>query len=194
MSKRFTYFRQLKGNSDRQDIETEEERWGNLAKYAPYGRHGDTKNDFTIIPRQEAYTKYFDYEHVAHAMFYARDDRVLWYKQPARAAVLMQMRFDERLGFPGGHVNNGEDTVTGLNRKMQEKIGLDINRYGFTENNYVVTYIHDKKKFVLHFFAKKISSEELKDIECNCVYAQEYGRESFSGSRLRSTTFIYERR
>jgi U8 snoRNA-decapping enzyme len=36
----------------------------------------------------------------------------------------MQMRFDGVLGFPGGLIEKGEDPVVGLNREMEEEIGL----------------------------------------------------------------------
>ena len=38
----------------------------------------------------------------------------------------MQMRFDGTLGFPGGLVEKGEDPVIGLNREMEEEIGLEV--------------------------------------------------------------------
>ena len=38
----------------------------------------------------------------------------------------MQMRFDGKLGFPGGLVEPGEDIVAGLNRELVEEINLDI--------------------------------------------------------------------
>ena len=38
----------------------------------------------------------------------------------------MQMRFDGVLGFPGGLLEKGEDPVNGLNREMEEEIGLEV--------------------------------------------------------------------
>ena len=38
----------------------------------------------------------------------------------------MQLRFDGVFGFPGGLVDKGENPVEGLNREMQEEIGLDV--------------------------------------------------------------------
>jgi U8 snoRNA-decapping enzyme len=42
----------------------------------------------------------------------------------------MQMRFDGRLGFPGGIVDPGERIVEGLNRELLEEIALDTVTWG----------------------------------------------------------------
>jgi U8 snoRNA-decapping enzyme len=92
----------------------------------------------------------------------------------------MQMRFDGRFGFPGGHINNEESTIVGLNRELKEELGLDINEFGFKETDYAVTYLHKIKKFVLHFFVKEVTLENLKTIESNCIHAHEFGVEVWS--------------
>ena len=37
----------------------------------------------------------------------------------------MQLRFDGKLGFPGGLINENEIPVDGLNRELNEEIGLE---------------------------------------------------------------------
>ncbi|XP_060586532.1 U8 snoRNA-decapping enzyme-like [Ruditapes philippinarum] len=111
-------------------------------------------------------------------MIFARDERMRWNQQSTKAAVIMQMRFDGRFGFPGGHINNGEKTIVGLNRELKEELGLDISEFGFKETDYAVTYLHKVKKFVLHFFVKEVTLENLKTIESNCIHAQEFGVEA----------------
>lgn len=48
--------------------------------------------------------KLVNYRHAAHAFIWARNANKLWNKYNLNAAVLMQMRFDGCLGFPGGFV------------------------------------------------------------------------------------------
>ena len=40
----------------------------------------------------------------------------------------MQMRFDGKMGFPGGLIDPGEQVCDGLNRELQEEIALDVVR------------------------------------------------------------------
>lgn len=89
----------------------------------------------------------------------------------------MQMRFDGILGFPGGLVDPGEDPVLGLNREMHEEIGLDLDKYSFSDTNHAVTFLHEEKKLILHFFIKEVTYDNLKSIEKNCIHAHEYGIE-----------------
>ena len=42
---------------------------------------------------------------------------------------MLQMRFDGLIGFPGGLIDPGEDAVTGLNRELEEEIGLDTCKF-----------------------------------------------------------------
>lgn len=37
----------------------------------------------------------------------------------------MQLRFDGKLGFPGGLINESEVPVDGLNRELTEEIALE---------------------------------------------------------------------
>lgn len=89
----------------------------------------------------------------------------------------MQMRFDGLLGFPGGLVDPGENPVDGLNREMHEEIALDLNKHSFREENHALTFLHEKKKFVLHFFIKQVTLDEFREIENRCTHAHEYGIE-----------------
>lgn len=59
-------------------------------------------NDYHDISYEEA-KQLADYKHGAHVMIWARNPTVLWTRE-MKAAILMQMRFDGCLGFPGGLV------------------------------------------------------------------------------------------
>lgn len=89
----------------------------------------------------------------------------------------MQMRFDGLLGFPGGLVDKGEDPVTGLNREMLEEIGLDLEQYAFNDGEHAISFLHEKKKLILHFYIKEVSIEQFRGIEEKCCHAHEYGIE-----------------
>jgi len=61
----------------------------------------------------------------AHCMFWARTTSKTVHDVPVKALVMLQLRFDGLIGFPGGLVDPGEDIETGLNRELVEEIGLD---------------------------------------------------------------------
>ncbi|XP_039098126.1 U8 snoRNA-decapping enzyme isoform X2 [Hyaena hyaena] len=64
------------------------------------------------------------WRHACHALLYAPDPGLLFGRIPLRYAVLMQMRFDGRLGFPGGFVNLKDTSLeAGLNRELIEELG-----------------------------------------------------------------------
>ena len=89
----------------------------------------------------------------------------------------MQMRFDGLIGFPGGLVDPGEDPLSAVNRELEEEIDLDLERFRFSEENHVVSCIHEKKNLVLHFYAKEVTLEEFKSIERRNLTAADYGAE-----------------
>ena len=87
------------------------------------------------------------------------------------------MRFDGLLGFPGGLVDPGEDPTTALNRELHEEIGLDLDKYKFTDDNHVVSHLHKKKQLVLNFFVKEVTLADFQQIEINALNAVEHGVE-----------------
>lgn len=89
----------------------------------------------------------------------------------------MQMRFDGVIGFPGGIVDPGEDPVHGVNRELHEEIGLDLEKYRMKQENHARTYLHEKKKLILHFFVNAVALQDFKHIEKMNLSAEEYGVE-----------------
>ena len=44
----------------------------------------------------------------------------------------MQLRFDGKIGFPGGLLESNEEVHTGLNRELKEEIDLDLDRFVYS--------------------------------------------------------------
>ncbi|ESO95697.1 hypothetical protein LOTGIDRAFT_116649 [Lottia gigantea] len=136
-----------------------------------------------ILFQESVSEKFKNFTHAAHGMLYALDDRLVFGMFRQRAAILMQLRFDGILGFPGGLVDPGENPMEALNREMEEEINLDLTQHPFTNDNHLVTFLHHKKQLVLHFFTKEVSLDQFKNIELKSLNAKEYGLECFGSIR-----------
>ncbi|KAL8621360.1 hypothetical protein ACOMHN_053381 [Nucella lapillus] len=153
-------------------------------EYDDYARLGDVEKDYIYPSYEEAKSLGSDYMHACHGMLFAKSQKILWEQLPVQACVLMQMRYDGVLGFPGGLVDKGEDPVHGLNREMEEEIGLETGKHGFTVEDHVETAVHQRKKLVLHFFAKEITEDDVCLLERRHLSAAEYGIESLGLIRV----------
>ena len=80
----------------------------------------------------------------------------------------MQMRFDGKLGFPGGFVEPGEDIVVGLNRELIEEIKLDTTKHAITKEDFLFSHYipnKDDEKRVQgyeYFLRKKLQRRSMK--------------------------------
>ncbi|XP_051864973.1 U8 snoRNA-decapping enzyme isoform X2 [Pristis pectinata] len=120
------------------------------------------------------------YKHACHAMLYAVEPGKLFGKIPLRYAVLMQMRFDGKIGFPGGFVDPRDSSLEeGLNRELCEELGWDGKGLRITEADYASSHATEAlpQKVVAHFYTKRISLEELRKVETCAVQAKDHGRE-----------------
>jgi len=122
----------------------------------------------------------------AHVCIFARSNEKLWGKHQIRALVNLHMRFDGRIGFPGGLIDPGENTETGLNREIMEEIGLDL---GLIESDWVYAHHSLEKKIVLHFYCKEIGLEDFCDMEKNAMSAKEFGVELLGNIRVPLYTY-----
>ena len=85
----------------------------------------------------------------------------------------MQLRFDGRMGFPGGFVDDFEDLETAINREVVEELGETTNPVNITKENYVISHLYEEyvpelditKKLCLHFFAKNVPLEQFLELE-----------------------------
>ncbi|KAF6719539.1 U8 snoRNA-decapping enzyme [Oryzias melastigma] len=110
-----------------------------------------------------------DCRHACHVMLYADTASKLFGRTPIRHIVLMQMRFDGLLGFPGGLVNPEEESLeAGLSRELLEELGLEV---PITEEDYVETChappisSNSRSHLILHFYVKKMEEEQIREVE-----------------------------
>jgi len=105
--------------------------------------------------------------HACHVMLHAPlKDTLLFYWIPVRHAVMMQMRFDGRLGFPGGFVDKQDRSVeAALQREISEEMGVDRNMFTFNDDDLVCTHLCKEKNLFLHFYRKEIEFDEFLEAE-----------------------------
>ena len=93
------------------------------------------------------------------------------------------MRFDGKLGFPGGLVDPGEDIVTGLNRELVEEINLDLRKHAVEQNDFLFCHYlsnkndQTKSSRIRIFFSKEVSKSDYEMIEKRSLEAKEFGYE-----------------
>ncbi|XP_078520717.1 U8 snoRNA-decapping enzyme-like [Lissotriton helveticus] len=129
---------------------------------------------------REASLELSGYKHACHVMLHAPDpENKLFGRIPLRHAVLMMMRFDGRLGFPGGFVDPEDVSLEdGLTRELTEEVGWGENLYPITEEDHLSCQVRDHpQKMVTHFYAKQLTLEELSGIEVSATHAKEHGLE-----------------
>jgi len=143
-------------------------------------------NDFSklVVPFADSISANVK-RHAVHCMIFADwDGEVLRF--PAIAAVLMQMRFDGHLGFPGGEVDESligrsadeakEIILQALVRELLEEMHIDKDSIKMTTDDYLFTHKSESDIF-LHFYAFKVSLSKIQEIEKNIVNCREYARE-----------------
>lgn len=128
--------------------------------------------------KKEDFHKYADRGiQAGHCMLYARLPGHEFEGCDLRAAVLMQMRFDGHLGFPGGIIEPGEEVLLGLIREMVEEINFDSDKIMLSEHNHVVTHWNPKGKILLHFYALEVTEEQIRTIEHRALDSIDFGEE-----------------
>ncbi|XP_023655346.1 U8 snoRNA-decapping enzyme isoform X1 [Paramormyrops kingsleyae] len=116
------------------------------------------------------------YKHACHIMLYGDTDAKLFGKIPTKHIVLMQMRFDGLLGFPGGLVNPGQESLeSGLSREIGEELGVAL--CVSPEDHLSTQLASSPPNLVCHFFVKKMTEEELREVEKAAVVASDHGLE-----------------
>ncbi|OON22873.1 hypothetical protein X801_01217, partial [Opisthorchis viverrini] len=90
----------------------------------------------------------------------------------------MHLRFDGHFGFPGGVVDPEDETiVSALNREVAEEMGATRADVAFRDEDFVVVHQCTRSKYLLYFFAKRVTMDQFEYLEQTTLRAEEYGRE-----------------
>lgn len=167
------------------NADTGDRTWGHLADTELFGRVSDSA-DYMQLPTDALKDpQYHECTQACHCMIFARSSQRIFNIYSARAAILMQMRFDGYIGFPGGLVDpHEEDYVLALNREMHEEMNLNLTKHCVKKENHVVSHFSKSKKLCLHFYALEVTLNELQEIEKNCIVAKDYGNEVLGTLRV----------
>ncbi|KAM6928722.1 U8 snoRNA-decapping enzyme isoform 2-T3 [Lycodopsis pacificus] len=121
--------------------------------------------------------------HGCHVMLYCDTKTLLFGSIPIRHIILMQMRFDGLLGFPGGFVNPSEESLeAGLTRELSEELGvaLPILEEDHMDSCYAPpsSSSSSSPSVITHFYAKKMEEEQIRELERAAVTtATDHGQE-----------------
>ncbi|KAM4696683.1 U8 snoRNA-decapping enzyme-like [Rhinophrynus dorsalis] len=139
---------------------------------------GDDRPRPRNISRVEA-MKLEGYRHACHVLLHAPTPAKLFDRIPIRHVLLMMMRFDGRLGFPGGFVDPKDTSLEeGLNRELLEELGPALSSIQVTERDYRSAQAREfPQKGITHFYIKEITLEEMEKIESEAVAAKDHGIE-----------------
>lgn len=156
-----------------------------VVAYIPQSEHQLRMSDAYIEVKREDCHNYANHEQAAHCMVFCRLPGMQFMESfDLRAAVLMQMRFDGHVGFPGGLIEEGEDPIHGLIREMDEEINFVPKNNEISEISHVGTYWNPSIKILLHFYALEVSQDRIREIERQALEAHDYGGEVMGTFRV----------
>ncbi|XP_077370913.1 U8 snoRNA-decapping enzyme [Festucalex cinctus] len=118
--------------------------------------------------------------HACHVMLYSDTKSLLFGRTPINHIILMQMRFDGLLGFPGGFVNPSQESLeAGLCRELQEELGVALS---ISEDDHLdarhAPGTASCPRLITHFYVKKLKEEQIKEVEQAAVStARDHGQE-----------------
>ncbi|XP_019718547.1 U8 snoRNA-decapping enzyme-like isoform X3 [Hippocampus comes] len=107
------------------------------------------------------------YRHACHVMLYSDTKSLLFGRTPIKHVILMQMRFDGLLGFPGGFVNQSQESLeAGLCRELQEELGvaLSISEDDHVDARHAPRTAPCSPRLITHFYVKKLTEEQIKEV------------------------------
>ncbi|XP_076596741.1 U8 snoRNA-decapping enzyme [Chaetodon auriga] len=126
--------------------------------------------------------------HACHVMLYSDTKTQLFGRIPIRHIILMQMRFDGLLGFPGGLVNPSEETLeAGLSRELSEELGvaLPISVDDHVDSCRAPASSPSSSHLITHFYVKKMEEEQIREVEkAAASTATDHGQEVLGMVRI----------
>ncbi|KAM9785656.1 U8 snoRNA-decapping enzyme [Neosynchiropus ocellatus] len=130
------------------------------------------------LSREEA-SKLTACRHACHVMLYCDTQGQLFGKIPIRHIILMQMRFDGLLGFPGGLVDPSKETLEeGLVRELSEELGVAV---PVSADHHVESCFEtgpSSPRLITHFYVKKMTEEQILEVEkASICTAEDHGQE-----------------
>ncbi|KAG8227543.1 hypothetical protein J437_LFUL008415 [Ladona fulva] len=164
--------------------ETGDNTWGHLASTSHFGSPSVVSDHITLRKEDIGSEKYKNYTHASHCMLYAKNNDKAFGIYKRRATILMHLRFDGMIGFPGGLVDDGENFLDAVNRELREEIHLDTSKYPIEEEHHIISHEEPNTQLCLHFYAREIEPEDLHNIEKNCLNANEFGEEVMGTFRV----------
>ncbi|XP_011754235.2 U8 snoRNA-decapping enzyme-like isoform X1 [Macaca nemestrina] len=105
-----------------------------------------------------------------YALLHAPDPGILFGRLRLRYAILMQMLFDGRLGFPGGFVDSQDSSLEdGLNRGLLEQLGEAAAAFRVERPDCRSSHAGSD--------AKSLTLEQLSAVESSATGAKDHGLE-----------------
>ena len=107
-------------------------------------------------------------------------------QQASIPIVLMQLRYDGKIGFPGGIVEEGERAEEALLRELEEEMGVSEQTLGYTfAGRFEPTCAYEvsiptgffKGKLRSYFYSCAITAEEMRAVERCGLSAEHFGSE-----------------
>lgn len=112
--------------------------------------------------------------HACHTAIWAPVGYSLWGAVPARYAILMQVRFDGLIGFPGGLVDmvegRLEDLAVAATRELTEELSPNV---AVSDSDYLGCIYLAEQHICTHLFEKRVTEAELDKLEMDALFAHD---------------------
>lgn len=153
----------------------------------------------TPIGLEEALVR-TDLRHAAHCLIHCTDKKAVSEEAGGGTEqqffALMQVRSDGLIGFPGGHVDEGEEIsrsgiVQALNRELVEEMNLPIEYHvPLTDSDpdfaqhHICSHLNVPDDLVCHFFHREVRASDMEEIENLTTSARDFPSESLGVFRI----------